>query len=155
MLYTPFRTDDVRTRAYLTIVVATLLAAACNTGSSGTGLTPTIVTPPTKSETFTGTVAVGGSDAHAFVSSNYGEVSITLTAAGPPADIVMGVGIGAPTSVVDSTCRLYQNGYLTTAAGPAAQLVGNIPAGAYCVQVFDAGHQTAPVSYSVTVVHVQ
>jgi hypothetical protein len=50
---------------------------------------------------------------------------------------------------------LYQNAFVTTPAGSTPQLTGNLPAGSYCVQVFDAGNQTAPVTYSVTVVHVQ
>lgn len=141
-----------RVLAFIAIAAA---VAGCDTGPSGTGLVPTIVTPTAKTETFMGTVTTGGSDSHPFVSSNYGEVSITLTAVGPPADIVMGVGIGAPASVVDSTCRLYQNGYLATAAGASPQLVGNVPAGAYCVQVFDVGNVQGPVTYSVTVIHPQ
>jgi hypothetical protein len=142
-------------RFSLAAIVYALAAAACDTGPSGPGLVPTIVTPTAKSETFTGTVTVGGNDSHPFVTSNYGEVSITLTAAGPPADITMGIGIGTAASIVDSSCRLYQNGFLSARAGSSPQLVGNVPAGAYCVQVFDAGGQTTPVTYSVTVVHPQ
>ena len=139
----------------LACLAAAGAASGCNAGPSGSGLIPTIVTPTPKSETFTGTVLVRGSDAHPFVSSNYGEVSVTLTAAGPPVDITMGIGIGAPASVVDSSCVLYQNASLSTVAGSTPQLVGNIPAGAYCIVVFDVGNQTQPVSYSITVVHPQ
>ena len=137
------------------IVVTALLALACDTGPDGPGFVPTFITPPTKTETFAGTVAVGGSSSHPFVTSNYGEINITLTTAGSPDDIVMGVGLGAPTSVADPTCRLYQNGFRLTAAGSTPQVVGSVPAGAYCVQVFDAGNQPGSVTYSVTVVHPQ
>jgi hypothetical protein len=136
-------------------VAAAIAVSACDTGPEGTGLVPTFATPTAKTETFTGTVPVGGSDSHPFSSANYGEVSITLTSAGPASDVVMGVGIGAPTSIVDSSCRLYQNAFVNTPAGSTPQLTGNIPAGSYCVQVFDSGSQAAPVTYSVTVVHVQ
>ncbi len=137
------------------LAAAVLMSAACDTSPDGPGLVPTIVTPPAKTETFTGTVQVGGTSSHPFVTSNYGEINITLTAAGAPDDIVMGVGIGAPASIADATCRLYQNGFRLTAAGSTPQVVGSVPAGAYCVQVFDAGNQTGTVTYSVTVVHPQ
>jgi len=137
-------------------VVATLAIgiSACNNDTDST-FAPTIVAPPSKTDTFSGTVAVKGSDSHPFTTSNYGAMSITLTAAGPPDTIVMGVGIGAPASVSDPTCLVYQNASQSTAAGAAPQLSGNIPAGSYCVNVFDVGNQTAAVNYSVTVVHPQ
>jgi hypothetical protein len=128
--------------------------SACNNDTNST-FAPTIVTPPAKTETFTGTVPVKGSDSHPFTTSNYGAMSITLTAAGPPDTIVMGVGIGAPASVTDPTCLVYQNAFQSTAAGATPQLSGNIPAGSYCVSVFDVGNQTAAVNYSVTVIHPQ
>jgi hypothetical protein len=40
-----------------------------------------------------------------------------------------------------------------TPAGTSAQLTGTLDAGSYCVMVYDAGNQTAPVTYAVTVNH--
>jgi hypothetical protein len=138
------------------IVLGVALALpACDTGDSGPGLQPTIVTPPAKTETFTGTVAVGSSDVHVFTAANGGEVDITLIAAGPPATIVMGVGFGAPSILTLGACSLYSNGVINTAAGTTAQLTGTAPAGSYCVAVFDVGNQAAPINYSLTVVHPQ
>lgn len=100
---------------------------------------------------FTGTVPVGGSDIHNFtiVLSN-GQVNITLTQAGPPSTIYMGLGIGTPSGL---SCALLSGASVATPAGTVAQLVGTAQAGTYCVAVFDAGNQSADVTYSVTVTH--
>jgi hypothetical protein len=134
--------------------VALLVCTACSGGSnSGSSTTPSTTPPlaPT-SETFTGTVAVGGSDAHPFaVNLSNGQVTATLTAAGPPPTIAVGLGIG---SFASGVCSLLQNGAVVTTAGPTAQLSGsNFTTGTYCVAVFDTGNQLVDITYSVTVTH--
>lgn len=133
--------------------VALLVCTACSGGSNSGSPTPPSTPPlaPT-SETFTGTVAVGGSDSHAFVVNlSNGQVTADLTAAGPPTTIAMGLGIGTFSSGV---CSLLQNGAVVTTAGPTAQLSGsNFTTGTYCVAVFDVGNQLVDVTYSVTVTH--
>jgi hypothetical protein len=117
------------------------LAAAC--GSSSLLTAPASVT-----ETFTGTVPVQGLDSHTFTVAAYGEIDVTLTAAGPPSTITMGLGLGTPTG---GTCSVqYQ---AQAQAGTTAQLSGTIAAGSWCVVVFDLGNQGGPVDYSVTVAH--
>jgi len=86
------------------------------------------------------------------VTASGGQVNVTLTAAGPPSTIYMGLGIGTWTAS-SNTCTLLTNGYVLTPAGTTAQLTGTVDAGAYCVQVFDAGNETAQISYAVTVTH--
>jgi hypothetical protein len=79
-----------------------------------------------------------------------GRANVILTAAGPPSTIYMGLGVG----VYDGTaCTLLTGGSVVTPALTTAQLAGVLNAGAYCVMVFDAGNQTTPVTYSVTVNH--
>ncbi len=91
-----------------------------NSGSSTAPSTPPLV--PT-SDMFTGTVPVGGSDAHNFVVNlSNGQVTADLTAAGPPTTIAMGLGIG---TVSSGTCTLLPNGYTITTPGPTSQLGGN------------------------------
>jgi len=99
---------------------------------------------------FTGTVAVGGNDVRGFTVSAGGEVDVTLTAAGPPANIVMGLGLG---QVSLGTCQLFTNATVSTSAGSTAQIGGNAPAGSYCIAIFDVGNQTGVVTYAITVVH--
>jgi hypothetical protein len=128
-----------------------LTCVACSGGSSSSGLTPMVITPPASTETFTGTVPVGGNAVHPFTLTAGGEIRVTLTAAGPPPTIQMGLGIGSPS--VTAACSLFANGAVGTAAGTTAQLVGTAPAGPYCVAVFDVGNQTDAISYSISVVH--
>jgi hypothetical protein len=102
-------------------------------------------------EIFGGTVSVGGADSHTFtVSLSSGQLNVILTAAGPPSSIYMGVGVGTPTG---SACTLLTNASVVTQAGTTAQLSGTVDAGTYCVSVYDAGNQTADITYSVTVNH--
>jgi hypothetical protein len=132
------------------LLVCVLAGAACGGSDSSTPNfvtpTPTLITEPA----FTGTVQVGGTDFHTFTTTTSGTVSVTLTAAGPPPTIFMGLGVGTPSG---GNCVLLTNGSVATPAGATAQLSGTIAAGSYCASVFDIGNQTAPVTYSVTVTH--
>jgi hypothetical protein len=96
-------------------------------------------------------VDIGGTDSHAFtVALSGGQVNVILTAAGPPSTIFMGLGVGTYAS---PACTLLTSGAIVTQAGATAQLSGTVNAGSYCVMVYDAGNQTAPVTYAVTVTH--
>lgn len=122
-----------------------LMAAGCD-NSGEIPPTPVTLTP----ETFTGTVEPGSSDSHGFTVAQAGEVDVTLTAAGPPATIFMGLAVGVPSG---SMCQPLSGGTVSTQAGTTPQLVGSANPGAYCVIVYDIGNQTATVTYSVTVAH--
>jgi hypothetical protein len=137
-------------RQWICGVGLALAAVGCTNG--GTTLPASATpTPMATTDTFTGTVAVGGNDSHPFtVTTPDQSLAVTLTAAGPPSTIFMGLGVG---TFSGSTCTLISTGYLTTQAGTAAQLSGTISAGAYCVMVFDVGNQSAPVTYTVVVNH--
>jgi hypothetical protein len=62
----------------------------------------------------------------------------------------MGVGVGVWDG---TTCTLLTNGSQTTVPRPDPVLSGTVNGGDYCLQVFDAGSQTVPVSYTATVTH--
>ncbi len=125
-----------------------LVVAASACGSSGTSSTtaPTV----TITDPFSGTVAVGSSDFHTFSASQSGQVAVTLTAAGPPATIVMGLAIGTPNG---TTCTPLAGASISTAAGSSPQLNGEVSGGTLCVVVYDVGNETAPIAYSLTVAH--
>ncbi len=128
-----------------------IAGAACSSGSSDSGsiVGPTTTTPAS-TETFTGTVPVAGLDFHTF-NALAGPLTVTLTTAGPPATIMMGLGLGSPT---DTTCTLYASATTNTAAGTSPQLSGTLTSGGpICVEVFDIGNQASEVTYSVTVIH--
>jgi hypothetical protein len=130
------------------VVLIALAAAACGSDSSSTAATPAATARTT--DTFTGTVAVHGSDFHSFPISATGIVDVTLTAATPPSTIVMGLSIGTP---ANGTCTALAGASTTAAAGSSVQLSGMTTAGTLCVDVHDIGNQSAPVSYTVSVTH--
>ena len=133
--------------------LAVVVASACGGNSNSSTATPSAPTPTTaaSTESFSGTVSVAGNDFHPFTVATAGAtLSVTLTAAGPPSTIFMGLGLGAYDA---PTCSLLNNAYLTTQAGTAAQLSGTAGAGSYCVVVYDVGNQTGPITYAVTVSH--
>jgi hypothetical protein len=138
-----------RLLAVLLLGVTTLFAASCDNGGSDS--TPTSPSATLVTENFTGTVDPGGTAISPFTIATSGnQVNVTLTAAGPPATIYVGLGVG---SYVSPTCTLLTNGSVLAQAGATAQLTGTVNAGSYCVEVFDVGNQTAQIAYTVTVTH--
>src|SRR3954467_10675006 len=131
---------------------ALLLVAVAGIAAWGSDTTPAPATPTATrtTDTFTGTVAVGGDDFHSFPIAASGTVDVTLTAAAPPTAIAMGVSIGTPGS---GRCVPVAGGSTQTPAGASVQLSGIASPGTLCVDVRDAVGQSAPVSYTVTVVH--
>lgn len=128
------------------------MSAACGGSSTTTSPSTTAPAASVTTEVFTGTVPVGGSDVHNFsIALSNGQINVILTAAGPPATISMGLGVGSPST--DGSCTLFSGAAIITPAGALAQLSGTAQAGAYCVGVYDVGNQTADVTYSVTVTH--
>lgn len=143
-------------RGCAAVVMLCALTSACagDSSTTSTSTSSTSSTSPTTAvttESFSGTVPVGASDTHPFtVALSGGQVNAILTAAGPPSTIYMGLGIGTYSG---GTCSLLSGGSVVTQAASTAQLAGTVNAGSYCVQVYDAGNQTAAVSYAVTVNH--
>ena len=109
--------------------------------------TPTVTRT---TDTFTGTVAVGGSDFHSFPIATSGNDRRHADAAAPPSTIVMGISVGMPG---DGRCVPVAGGSTQTPAGAAVQLSGVASPGTLCVDVRDVGSETAPVSYTVTSPH--
>lgn len=137
-------------RAALIVVLAALSASCNTTDASSAGTLPPSPAPIT-TETFTGTVAVGSTNFHSFaVALSNGLLTVTLTAAGPPSNISMGLALGTPG---DGVCSQLMNASVRTSAGSSPQLGGTVNAGPYCVAIFDVGNQTAPVGYALTVTH--
>jgi hypothetical protein len=131
------------------VLALALTAAACHKNSSTTTTAPT-PSPTQTTETFNGTVAVRGSASNNFTVANTGRVDVTLTAASPPATVVMGLGVG---TAGGAGCTVLPGASTNTPAGATVQLSGTVSAGALCVKISDVGNQTAPVTYTVTVAH--
>ena len=129
------------------LLLAALLLAAIGCDDASTATSPTVTSPVT--ETFSGQFIPGGSAARSFTAASSGTVSLTLTQIGPPADVVVGFGIGIP-QANGSGCYLTQ----TVQAGAAStpQITAAVDAGAYCLRLYDTGSLTAKVAFSVTIV---
>jgi hypothetical protein len=138
-------------------VVCAMLAAAgavaCNSSNSSSTLPAVAATPVYTTETFTGTVAVQGLDTKQFTVAISGNISVTLTAAGPPSTITMGVFVGQPATAGSATCIALSGGVTSGPASSTPLLSGPLTAGAYCVQIYDVGNQTGPITYTMTVNH--
>lgn len=131
----------------LLAAVLTLAAAAC---SKDTATATTTASTPRTTDTFTGVVPIAGSAFHSFTVSQTGQVDATLTSAGPPSTIVMGLTIGA---AADSKCVGFAGASAIGPAGTAPQLSRTLSPGTDCVEVHDIGNETAPVTYTITVTH--
>jgi hypothetical protein len=117
MLAGTFRRAMPSRRSGAAIVLA-LLAAAC--GNSGT----TAPSAPTKTETFSGTLAAQGAAVHQFTVAQAGIATLTLASLSPQTTITMGIGIGYPSTT--AACSLLT---VNAAAGVGTAMSGTIDPG--------------------------
>ena len=137
--------------------VILLGAAACShnstTAPSTTSTTGTATgAVPTVSESFTGTLPVGGFKFYSFNIAVNGTVNVTLnsvTGTGVPSTVQLGLGIGQPSGIDCAATTSVTAG--TTAAAP--QTTGTFGPGAFCVRVYDVGNLFAPASFNITIAH--
>lgn len=138
-------------RLSVVILAVALAVTACDQGAN---LSPTLppILPATITETFNGTVAVKGIDAHNFKVTAAGKIAITLTSVGPAA-VAVGLGLGVPSGL---TCVLSLGDTSRVTVEPAPsppQISGTALTGTFCVAVYDVGNLTGLATYSVTVDH--
>jgi hypothetical protein len=126
-----------------------VMTAAC--GGSDNTTAVTAPTGTTKTETFTGTVQANSTDGlNTFVVATAGNaVAVTLISAGPPAGVVLYLGIGNPGA--GGTCSLIQAPTLAQSSN-TAQITGTAAAGTYCISVQEF-QGIGPITYTVTVAH--
>jgi len=130
--------------AFLAVAFA-LALTGCGDSTSATA--PTTTSPVT--ETFTGQLVVGGSASHAFTAVSAGTVSVTLASLGPPADLMVGFGVGIP-QTNGASCLLSQS--VQTGAATSPQITVQVEAGTYCVRLYDLGTMKSPAAFTVTIV---
>lgn len=138
---------SLRPARWLPLVVA--LAA---TGCAGNPLSPSqleeLAALTTITETFSGTVASGATVVHTFAGKAGGTVSLTLTAVGPDAAALLGLGLGA----WDGVACTVQISTTTARVGEAYQASVS-SAGNYCVAISDVGASPPDTTYTVQVAH--
>ena len=135
-------------------LAAALLGSACSNSLSSTSPTsPTTSTPaaPTTTESFVGTLPVGGASFYSFSIAVYGTVNVTLVSiSGPsvPADVMVNLGIGTPGG---TSCN--SSNPTGVSAGSAAQVTASEQPGLYCVTIADVGNLPAAAVFTVTIDH--
>lgn len=138
--------------AHISIAAALAVSAAACGGSSAA---QSVVAPSATvtTETFNGIVQPLATNVHTFNVTTPGSLSVTMTAAGPPATITMGLGVGNPNAA--GTCIFLTSGTTSGIASTTTpQLSGTLAAaGAYCVAIADIGNAVGPITYSLTVSH--
>jgi len=133
------------------LILATLVPAlACDSLGSSTSNSPTSPTTPTTTttvtESFAGAVSAQGKSVATFTVTQSGQLTVTLSAVTPAT--TLGIGYGTPTG---TTCNLTSSN--TATAGAGAQISVTVPAGTYCVSVYDTGLVTATTTFNLTVSH--
>jgi hypothetical protein len=144
-----------RTIWFVALLAVAVLGAACGNNDTTTPTTPTAPTSPV-TESLNGSMAQNGTAIRTFTATQSGTVSVTLSSvtlssAGPPANIALGLGIGIP-ATTGTDCKFSQT--VNTPAGAAAQLTAAVDAGTYCAGAYDIGN-VGPngVTVTVTVTH--
>ena len=137
------------------LVLLAVSAMGCNTQTADNSTTTTTPTPtaPSQNEVFSGTLVPQGTNVHNFNVAAVGTLTVTLTAAGPPATIFIAIGVGSPTTTATgTTCSLIVTN--TVQASAASVISGTVTApGPFCLQVSDVGNLTSNITYSVLVSH--
>jgi hypothetical protein len=128
------------------LCLAVLLTIGCDQSGQNTPL-PRPTTPPSKLVTYTGTLQPMATNFYAITVTNPGYVEATLLGLGGSPGTAVGLGIGNLSA--SGTCAVIYS--VTTAAGPAAQVVGTGLSGTLCVTIYDVGNLTAPTLYTITV----
>ncbi len=137
-------------RVVATVLGIALLSGACAETPSTTAPSD-IVALPTTTETFSGTLVVGGYSFYSFVVAQNGTVNVTLASVSGTdvaPTVTLGVAIGTPSG---TGCG---GGSVTnTSAGTDPQVTGTYSTGRYCVNITDIGNLAAPATFIVTIAH--
>lgn len=132
------------------VLAAALLVTGCS-GDSQPTTPPATTTSSPVTETFTSIVALRGTDTHSFATPAAGTISVTLTLAGPPLTVVMGLGLGVP-NPFGPGCSLTTS--VKTTSGSSPQITSAADPGKYCVAISDLGNAPPTgISFAMTIVH--
>jgi hypothetical protein len=136
-------------RVFLGILALAALVAVGGCDNELENLTPT-EPAPTTTDTFTGSISVNGGMSHTFLIAAAGTVTATLTEVTPDNTAVVGFALGR-WNASSSFCEQI---IPKDDAVQGQILTGNVAGlGTLCARIYDTGKLTAPIGYTVTVVH--
>jgi hypothetical protein len=135
-----------RLTAWVVLSCFAVCATACSNSNSGTSTTPSA---PAVTDAFTGTIGPNGAQTSFFLVVAAGDITATLTALSGDSTIV---GLELGTSADGVVC---ENVLSNDSARQGTVLLGHASGGpaAFCARVYDTGHLTDPVDYTLQVVH--
>ncbi len=131
------------------VLVAVLGTACGDDAPASTPTAPTTIAPPTVTEVWEATLAVGATRFYSFTVPQNGTVNITLarlTEGGADAATPVNIGTGFPAGTGCSTASTAAYSASETPAISVTQ-----PPGVYCVKIMDAGTLTVPVAFRVLI----
>jgi len=135
----------------VSLLIVSALGAGCGKSAATTSPTPT---PDSVTETFTGTLPVGGSPFYSFSTATTGTVTATLTdieGDGVPSSVEVNLGIGTLSAF---TCSATPVEVQMSGTAQVPALVTNTEQpGVYCVIISDIGNLFAPATFTVTIDH--
>jgi hypothetical protein len=109
------------------------------------------VAAPTTTETFNGTLPVGGFKFYSFAIAQNGTVNVALvsvTGDGVPATVTLALGLGHPAGTDCNATSVN-----TTVASTPPQITGTYAPGVWCVRLADLGNLSAPATFAITIAH--
>src|SRR5258708_7505447 len=132
------------------LFAAALAVASCQSSTdSGSSLTPTVVQPTLTTMTFSGNVDPNATSSNNFTTTQSGTISLTLTAAGPPPTITVGLVLGQPLSTDATQCvNAFGIAGTTTASTTPVVTTQPAPAGTYCIAIGEIGNPAAAIVYT-------
>ncbi len=113
--------------------------------------TPTANNVPVVSESFVGSLPVGGETFYSFSITQFGNVMLTLLdfkEDGVSTGAQMSVGVGQP---LGTTCVL--STAVNVSTGTTPQLTSAFSPGVYCARVADIGNMTARATFVLNIAH--
>jgi hypothetical protein len=135
-------------RSILLALALVSVAAAC----SNSAATPSPSTTGPTSELFSGSLSAQGSSFYSFNATQAGTVTLLLasvTSIGrATSPVILGLAFGIP---MGTGCTHDQS--LETPATLVPQISIGTTSGVHCVDVYDVGNLTNPVSFTVRIVH--
>jgi hypothetical protein len=129
------------------LILSAVLASGCGVFDDPSPNTPTSQTP---TETFSGTLAVAGSNVFSFTVKQAGSVSVTLVSLSTPSPVAVSLGFG--TFSQNTTCKVTSS-TLSVLAGSTPQMTVTVDPGTFCVNLSDAGNLTASAAFTINIAH--
>lgn len=146
--------DSHAMRHIVCCALGSALLAGCGgdaTPTSPTTIAPAVVNPPSVTDTWEGTLAVGATRFYSYSVGLNGTVNVTLESLGGAQvdeNTQVSLGNGYPSG---TGCLVSSSSDTKPAAEP--QLSTTLAPGVYCVKLTDAGTLSAPVSFRILIAH--